>query len=53
MARDQPSCEAGRADALAKRAGMASKAVLKMVKLRVPAGKATAGPPVGPTLGQV
>lgn len=30
-----------------------SKTVLKMVKLRVPAGKATAGPPVGPTLGQV
>jgi ribosomal protein L11 len=33
-------------------ASKASKAVAKMVRMRVPAGKATAGPPVGPTLGQ-
>lgn len=29
------------------------KKVIKMVKLQVPAGKATPAPPVGPALGQV
>ena len=36
---------------LAEESRMASRVLVKKIKMRVPAGKATAAPPVGPALG--